>query len=547
MIASLSEHAIYMLDTEGFITSWNSGAENVMGYRPEVVIGQDFARLFTDEDRSAGVPARILENAVSSGLWKSEGWRLRKDGNRFLASSVLYPVRDKAGSLIGFAEITRDITERAAAQEALLERERRFRLLVEGVADYAISMLDPNGVITNWNAGAERMEGYIADEIVGQHFSQFYTAEERRDGVPWRVLETSEREGRHEIEGWRVRKDGSRFWASVAVDTIRDENGRLIGYAEITRDISDKKAVQEALHESERQLRLLVEGITDYALYMLDPNGIVSSWNAGAERIKEYTAEEIVGQHFSRFYTDRDKAAGLPSRALQIAATEGRFEAEGWRVRKNGERFWASVIVDPIRDEAGTLVGFAKITRDITDKRDAQIALQKAQEQSDHAQRMQALGHLTGGVAHDFNNILMVIDGFSQTIKKLIGEDQKGGRALEAIKLAVTRGQSLTRQLLTFSRRQSLNAVVTTIGDRIDALRKMTEGSLGFAIKLAADIPAETWPVIADVSELELALLNITLNARDALPEGGMITITAENRQLKRDETQAQLEAISSQ
>ncbi len=201
LIASLSEHAIYMLDTEGFITSWNSGAENVMGYRPEVVIGQDFARLFTDEDRSAGVPARILENAVSSGLWKSEGWRLRKDGNRFLASSVLYPVRDKAGSLIGFAEITRDITERAAAQEALLERERRFRLLVEGVADYAISMLDPNGVITNWNAGAERMEGYIADEIVGQHFSRFYTAEERRDGVPWRVLETSEREGRHEIRG----------------------------------------------------------------------------------------------------------------------------------------------------------------------------------------------------------------------------------------------------------------------------------------------------------------------------------------------------------
>ena len=316
----------------------------------------------------------------------------------------------------------------------------------------------------------------------------------------------------------------------------------MIGYAEITRDISDKKAVQEALHESERQLRLLVEGITDYALYMLDPNGIVSSWNAGAERIKAYTAEEIVGQHFSRFYTDRDKAAGLPSRALQIAATEGRFEAEGWRVRKNGERFWASVIVDPIRDEAGNLVGFAKITRDITEKRDAQIALQKAQEQSDHAQRMQALGHLTGGVAHDFNNILMVIDGFSQTIKKLIGEDPKGGRALEAIKLAVTRGQSLTRQLLTFSRRQSLNPVVTTIGGRIDALRKMTEGSLGFAIKLAADVPAETWPVMADVSELELALLNITLNARDALPEGGMITITAENRQLKRDETQAQLE-----
>ncbi len=542
LIESLTEHAIYMLDTEGFITSWNFGVKNVTGYHPEAVVGQHFSRLFTDEDRSAGVPARILENAVSNGLWKGEGWRLRKDGSRFLASSVLHPVRDNSGSLIGFAEIMRDITERVAAREALLERERRFRLLVEAVSGYAITMLDPGGVITSWNAGAERMQGYTAEEIVGQHSSRFFTPEERRDGVPWRVLETAEREGQCEFEGWRIRKDGSRLWASVAVHPIRESDGGLIGYAEITRDISDKKAVQEALRESERQLRLMVEGITDYALYMLDPNGIVSSWNAGAERIKGYAAEEIVGQHFSRFYTDRDKAAGVPMRALQIAASEGRFEVEEWRVRKTGERFWASVIVDPIRDEAGALVGFAKITRDITDKRESQIALRKAQEQSDHAQRMQALGQLTGGVAHDINNMLMVIDGFSQTIKKLIGEDPKGGRALDAIKLAVTRGQSLTRQLLTFSRRQSLNPVVTAIGDRLDAVRNMTEGSLGLGIKLAVDIPPETWPVIADVNELDLALLNIILNARDALPEGGMVTITTENRQLKRDETQAQLE-----
>ena len=207
-----------------------------------------------------------------------------------------------------------------AAQEALRESERRFRLLVEGVVDYAIYMLDPAGIITNWNAGAERIKGYRPDEIIGQHFSRFYTKEDRAAGLPARVLETAEREGRYEAEGWRMRKDGSRFWASVTLDAIRDESGELVGFAKITRDITERRAAQEALRESERQFRLLVRGVTDYALYMLDPNGVVTSWNAGAERIKGYTADEIVGQHFSRFYTEHERSAGLPARALHTAA-----------------------------------------------------------------------------------------------------------------------------------------------------------------------------------------------------------------------------------
>ena len=186
---------------------------------------------------------------------------------------------------------------------------------------------------------------------MGQHFSKFYPTEDRAAGLPGRILETAAREGRYETEGWRLRKDGSRFWASIVIDAIRDEAGTLLGFAKITRDITERRAALDALRESERQFRLLVAGVTDYALFMLDPNGIVTSWNAGARRIKGYSAEEIIGQHFSRFYTERDRAAGIPTRALYAAIREGRFEAEGWRLRKDGTMFWANVVIDPIKGE----------------------------------------------------------------------------------------------------------------------------------------------------------------------------------------------------
>jgi PAS domain S-box-containing protein len=542
LVESITEYAIYMLGADGSIASWNPGAEKITGYRSGEAVGQHFSRLFSDEDCDAGVPARLLREASLDGRPESEIWLLRKDGSRFLANVVLHPTPDASGFPAGFAMVLRDMTAQAAAQEAMLESERRFRLMVEGVVDYAIYMLDPSGLIVNWNAGARRAMGYEAHEIVGQHFSRFYTREDRTAGLPWRVLEIAAHEGRYESEGWRVKKDGSRFWASVVVDTIKGANGAPLGFAEVTRDISERKAVQETLRDSERQFRLLVEGVTDYALFMLDPNGVVTSWNAGAKRIKGFAAGEIIGQHFSRFYGDRDRAAGVPARALQIAAADGRYEAEGWRLRKNGDRFWANVVIHPIRDEQGNLAGFAKITQDITEKRDAEIAAQKAQEHRGRAQRMEALGHLTGGVAHDFNNLLMIIGGFTQTLKKLAGQDPKGLRAIEAIDNAVEKGQSLTRQLLTFSRRQTLNPAVTQIAERVSAFRKMLGSSSSDKVKLVADVPPETWPVKADISEFELALLNITLNARDAMPEGGVITVTAENIQLKREDIPDQLE-----
>src|SRR6266498_2292148 len=227
---------------------------------------------------------------------------------------------------------------------------------------------------------------------------------------------------------------------------------------------------QRDLFESERNFRLLVEGIADYALYMLDPGGVVTSWNIGGQRIKGYSADEIIGRHFSRFYTEVDRTNGKPLRALRIAEEQGRYEEEGWRVRKDGTFFWASVVIDPIREE-GKLVGFAKITRDITERREAQLKLEQMQQQLAESQKLEALGQLTGGVAHDFNNLLMIISGSLHPLRKAVGDDPKCQRALAAIEGATKRGASLTSQLLTFARRQSVNPQAVDVAERIDAVR----------------------------------------------------------------------------
>ncbi len=542
LLDAFADHAIYMLDGQGIVASWNAGAERMTGYRPNEIVGQHCACFFTDEDRATRLPQQLLGLARSSGRAESEGWCVRKDGTRFWARSLLQPMRTPAGDIIGFAQITYDATEREAAQRALFESERRFRLLVEGVIDYAIYMLDRDGIVTNWNAGAERIKGYTAGEIIGDHFSRFYTQEERAARLPWRALEIAAREGRYEAEGWRVRKDGSRFWASVVLDAIRGANGALLGYAKITRDITERHRAQEAILESERQFRLLVNSVTDYALIMLDLEGIVTNWNAGAERIKGYAAEEIIGQHFSRFYTESDRAAGLPAQALRTARERGRFEAESWRMRKDGSLFWANVVIDLIRDEQGQLIGFAKITRDITEQRNAQRAVEQAQAHLAQAQKIEALGQLTGGVAHDFNNLLMIISGHIGSLKRAVTDDPKALRAAEAIELAAQRGEALTRQLLTFSRRQSLNPVTVELREAIDGICAMLTSSLGAPVTLVSTILPEVWPVEADANELQLAIVNLVLNARDAMPKGGVISLTAENARLRPGDAGLELE-----
>lgn len=290
----------------------------------------------------------------------------------------------------------------------------------------------------------------------------------------------------------------------------------------------EKFSQQRDLFESERSFRLLVEGVADYALYMLDPNGIITSWNIGGERIKGYSPSEILGQHFSRFYTETDRANGKPARALGIAREKGRYEEEGWRVRKDGTFIWASVVIDPIYED-GELVGFAKITRDITERRNTQLKLEAMQKQLAESQKFDALGQLTGGVAHDFNNLLMIISGSLHVLKRGGDDEAKLKRAVSAIETATKRGAALTNQLLTFARRQSVNPQAIDFADRIAAIREVLDAGVGSSVRLAYEVSRDVWPIKADVSELETALLNLVINARDAMPDGGTVTIRARN------------------
>jgi PAS domain S-box-containing protein len=283
--------------------------------------------------------------------------------------------------------------------------------------------------------------------------------------------------------------------------------------------------------DRELTLRYLLDAVVDYAIFMIDPRGVVTNWNRGAERIKGWRADEIVGQHFSRFYTEADRAGGVPDRALRTAAEQGRYEAEGWRVRKDGSLFWASVVLDAIVEE-DRLIGFAKVTRDITEKRNAQLELQRAHDRLAQAQKMEALGKLTGGVAHDFNNILMIVSGQAQLLRRKLADDPRGLRALEAIEAAARRGEDLTRHLLSFSRRQRLTPVAVSLHDRSAALRDLMSASLPPTVELEVELPENLWPVTVDPGEFDVALLNFAVNARDAMPKGGRLRVSAQNQVL---------------
>lgn len=405
-----------------------------------------------------------------------------------------------------------------------------YERLVQSVVDYAIFMLDPEGNVVSWNPGAEHIKGYTAEEIIGQNFARFYSPEDQAAGLPQRVLRTAAIDGRFTAEGWRVRKDGSRFWASVVVDPIR-QDGRIIGFAKVTRDMTEQRATQLAALESERRFRLLVQGVTDYAIYMLDPEGHVTNWNAGATRIKGYTAHEILGQHFSRFYTPEDIANRLPWSALETARREGRYEAEGWRVRKDGSRFWASVVLDAINDDDGKLIGFAKITRDLTERRQVQLELEQSREELFQAQKMEAIGQLTGGLAHDFNNLLTGISGSLELLRTRIAQGRMGelDRYIVSAQGAGSRAAALTHRLLAFARRQTLHPKPTDANQLIASIEDMVQRTVGPGINVETVLSATLWPTLCDPNQLETALLNLCINARDAMPDGGKLTIETTN------------------
>ncbi|HZQ17125.1 MAG TPA: PAS domain S-box protein [Terriglobales bacterium] len=333
-----------------------------------------------------------------------------------------------------------------------IHREDIFRRLVDSVTDYAIFLLDVNGNIVSWNPGAERLKGYKTDEIIGKHFSIFYTAQDLASDKPTRELKIAAEVGRFEEEGWRLRKDGSSFWAGVVVSRIHDEQGRLIGFGTITRDLTERR-------HADLRYRLLIESVTDYAIFSMDPRGYITSWNHGAQRIKGYRAEEIIGQNFSRFYTEEDRAAALPQYVLRTAEQTGHFTGEGWRVRKDGSKFWASVVVTPLRDEGGELFGFSKVTRDMTDRKLLLDELQRhskelelrVQERDQSNAELEAFAY---SVSHDLRAPLRAITGFAEALKEECeGQFSNEGREfLAEITGAAERLNGLIQDLLEYGR-----------------------------------------------------------------------------------------------
>jgi PAS domain S-box-containing protein len=434
--------------------------------------------------------------------------------------------------------------EKSGERKEVQQSEERFKLLVESVREYAIFMLDASGHVLTWNAGAERFKGYRADDIIGQHFSRFYPPEALARGLPAHGLQVASKTGVFEDEGWRVRKDGSLFWANVVISAMRDAQGELVGFAKVTRDLTQRRAHEENLRRSEERFRLLVEGVPEYAIFMLDPNGRVSTWNSGAQRIKGYTAGDIIGQHFSIFYPEEARESGWPDHELQVAAETGKFIDSGWRLRKDGTTFWANVTITALRDDTGQLLGYAKLTRDLTEAKRVE-AMETANQQREElldaerharmtAQRATRLkDEFLATLSHELRTPLSAILGWTQLLLRgeASKEPDKYKRAIEVIDRNARAQVKLIDDLLDLSRvmtgklRLDLHQVsfASVVEAAVDSARPSADVK---GIRLKAILGSSSQDIVsADSARLQQVVWNLLTNAIKFTPKGGQVQV----------------------
>ena len=420
--------------------------------------------------------------------------------------------------------------------------EARFRLLVESIKDYAIFMLDPAGRVVTWNSGARLIKGYEAHEIVGEHFSKFYPAEAVAKDFPGHELRVAAVEGRFEDEGWRVKKDGSLFWANVVITTLYDEGRNLIGFAKVTRDLTQRREHEESLRQSEERFRLLVEGVKEYAIFMLNVDGTVATWNAGAARIKGYRAEEIIGQHFRRFYPADAIESGWPEHELEVAAAQGRFVDEGWRIRKDGSRFWAHVTLTALRDETNRLRGFAKLTRDLTERKrtealEASGAQRDAMLEAERNARMLAQrtarvkDEFLATLSHELRTPLNAILGWTQLLRsRAAPEPEEFRRATEVIERNARAQVRLIDDLLDLSRIMSGRfrmdvqqvSLVEAVRASLDSIEPAAQAK---GIRLESILDPQSVIVSGDPGRLQQVFWNLLSNAVKFTAKGGRIQV----------------------
>jgi PAS domain S-box-containing protein len=401
--------------------------------------------------------------------------------------------------------------------------EERFQLLIEAVVDYGIFLLDPEGHVASWNTGAENLKGYTREEILGRHFSIFYPPEVVASGWPQEELRRARKLGRFEDEGWRVRKDGSRFWANVTITALYDRAGTLTGFAKITRDLTERRKHEEELRESEQRFRLMVDSVRDYAIYMLDVDGNVRSWNTGAQALKGYTADEIIGRHFCTFYTPEDQAAGKPAAELRAARLHGRFEDEGWRVRKDGTVFWANVVVSAVHGADGALIGFAKVTRDMTTRRRL--------EELERSSRM--MSEFLAMLAHELRNPLAPMRNAVtlMQLENLASPTLRNSR--DIIDRQLTHVTRLVDDLLDIGRlttgkvklRKEQMVVAEVVARGVETVRPLIEARHH---KLSVEMPDKPIVVHADPTRVSQIVQNLLVNAAKYTPDGGRIDIKGE-------------------
>ncbi|WP_353719111.1 PAS domain S-box protein [Dyadobacter sp. 676] len=503
---NLSE-GIFVLDETGKIVACNDAASIITGYENAEIENQPFHSIGDGHDDPIKYRYE-LDQALKRKKFVAEGWKVRKDRSRYWAETSYSPVFDESGQHKGFCVLLRDITEKKQQQFDILESEERYRLMVEAIRDYSIFMLDPDGYVVTWNDGGSLIHGYAESEILGKHFSVFYTEGDLLDEKPSKKLQLAREQGSYREEGWRVKKGGSLFWASVVLTALFNEQNKLIGFSKVTSDLTDRLKSEEVLRQSEARYRSLVEQVGDYGIFMLDTKGRIVSWNEGARRIKGYNADDVIGKYFSIFYPEEDILSGKPAWELKVAKATGKYEEEGWRLRKDRTRFWANIVITAVYDTEGRLTGFSKVTRDLTERKLNEQALQDssdrykqlAEELSVTNNELSAvnreLEQFTAIVSHDLKEPLRTVRSFLHLMDQAIDQQK-----VEIIKPSIAKGilaaermQDLIDNLLHYSQlgkigleRQMLD-VEEIIGEAIQNLGEAVEQS-GAQIRVDGEVP----------------------------------------------------------
>ncbi len=505
---------LILIEADGRIALFNAACEKLFGYGPEEVLGRNVSMLMPEPDHSAhdGYIRRYRDTGEKRiiGIGR-EVWGRRKDGTAFPFELAIGEYQRDGRQM--FVGVIHDLSKYRRSEE-------RFKQVVDTAIDGLI-LIDARGSVKLYNPACEKLFGYAPAEVLGRNVSMLMPEPNRsaHDGYIRHHLDTGDKRiigiGR-EVLGQR--KDGTVFPFELAVGSFEEDGGPM--FVGVIHDLSKYRRSEERRRESEARIRLLVDSITDYAIFMMDAEGKVMTWNAGAQNLTGYSPAEAIGQPRDQYYIDSDLNIDAPSQALRIAAEKGRYVNEEWRQRKDGSRFWASVVITALRDAEGSLTGFVNITRDMTERRQAE----ELRDQLRQAQKMEALGQLTGGIAHDFNNLLAVIVGNLELLSDRV-HDGESTRLIEQALRNASRGADLTRRLLAFGRRQKLNPARIDINAQIGGMLDMLERTLGGSISMDLRLASGSQVVEADTGELENAILNIALNARDAMQGAGHLTI----------------------